>query len=833
MRKIFSYLIIFVFSATAFSVLFAELPEMITTRKSTVGPGVIQKTLNALEKPWEIHVLEADLQNPYIHIENVDGGGLKPPSISTAERESDNYRLVAAVNGDFFQANGHSVNANISRGEIVHLEHYQSEPRVYWPAFSVNKDKKLYISYHIFNGTAAFSDTLLPVLGVNEYPGPGGLALYNSHAGAELQIDEGVSAVRLVPLNDWAVNGSVYCMMDSLILDSCMAALLPGQAYLSGTAWMGNMLRQHYQKGRLVKLELNMVPFEDLSDSSVSYHYLPKLEQLKEMIGGYPVIVRNGENYALEGFANANGTNSFATDLHPRTAVGFNRDTTKMYMVVVDGRQPHSIGIDLPDLADFLIDLGAWQALNLDGGGSSVFIVENRIMNSPSDGQERAVRNSCAVYSSAPEGELAALQIELDSLVLYKGESFRFFISGRDNNYHYREIPDSIPLIFSYDEELGSLEVREDTIIFTASEKAGEGFIRANLSDSLHSNRMYLRIRDYDPLFLEPKDMISDTLQPVRYHVKGVSENGDTLELPNRMLNFSLEDTSLGSIDKLGEFHGKKAGKTQVIVSYGDVRDSAAIRVCSTEGEVRLDRLNSLDGWIVADEAVDGIPARMELIKHETAERAMQINYHSILGGKIYLKKDIKITGTPEMLILDFDSRGIRIPVTVNFRDAKGKAHSLSALAQADFPGYQKLFFSLADLKAAFPLTIKDIIFLIPGSEIRSSFSLRSIRVAFPSAVSINSIPLKSDQEIQFAFHPQDKNYSDSQQNMVLLLPQSNKVKLEIFNINGERVDQLFERRFDAGYHSITWQSAGLPNGIYFYKLSSAEHVSVGKIIIF
>lgn len=824
---------IFVLAAAAFSALFAQVPEMITTRKSTVGPGVIQKTLIAPEKPWEIHVLEVDLLNSHIHIENVDGGGLKPPSISTAERESDNYSLVAAVNGDFFQANGRSVNANITGGEIVRLEHYQSDPRVYWPAFSVNKDKKLYISYNIFNGTAAFSDTVLPILGINEYPGPGGLALYNNHAGAELQIEEGVSAIRLVPLNDWVVNGSVYCMMDSLILDSCRTAVLPGQAYLSATAWMGSMLRQLYQKGRLVKLELNMLPFEDLSDSSVSYHYLPKLEQLKEMIGGYPVIVRNGENYALEGFANANGTNSFATDLHPRTAIGFNRDTTKMYMVVVDGRQPHSIGIKLPDLAGILIDLGAWQALNLDGGGSSVFIVENRIMNSPSDGEERAVRNSCAVYSSAPEGELSALQIELDSLLLYKNESFRFFISGRDDNYHYRELPDSIPLIFSYDKDLGSIEVRNDTIVFTASGKAGEGFISASLSDSLHSNRLHIRIRDYDPLFLDPQYMICDTLQPVRYHVKGVGVNGDTLELPNHILNFTLKDTSLGVINEGGVFYGKKPGKTQVIVSYGEVRDSAAIRVCNTRGEVLLDPLNSLDGWIIEDEAFDAIPARMDLIKHESAGRAMQINYHSILGGKIYLQKDIKITGAPEMLIIDFNSRGISIPVTVNFRDAKGKAHSLSALAQADFPNYQKLFFSLTDLNAVLPLTIKDIIFRIPGSEIRSSISLHSIRVAFPSAVSISSIPLESDEEIEFAFHPQDKNYSDSQQNMVLLLPQSDKVKLEIFNIKGERIDQLFEKRFEAGYHRIIWQSAGLPKGVYFYKLSSSEHVGSGKLIIF
>jgi exopolysaccharide biosynthesis protein len=60
---------------------------------------------------------------------------------------------------------------------------------------------------------------------------------------------------------------------------------------------------------------------------------------------------------------------------HPRTAAGVTADGRTLILLVIDGRQPgHSLGATLPELADFMIELGAADAVNLDGGGSSTFI---------------------------------------------------------------------------------------------------------------------------------------------------------------------------------------------------------------------------------------------------------------------------------------------------------------------------------------------------------------------------------------------------------------------------------------------------------------------------
>jgi exopolysaccharide biosynthesis protein len=91
----------------------------------------------------------------------------------------------------------------------------------------------------------------------------------------------------------------------------------------------------------------------------------------------------------------------FVDKPHPRTAVGQEKDGTLLF-VVVDGRQPNlSVGMTLPELAKFMKELGAVDAYNLDGGGSSTMVVENRIVNSPSDRSgERPLSDAIVIISN-------------------------------------------------------------------------------------------------------------------------------------------------------------------------------------------------------------------------------------------------------------------------------------------------------------------------------------------------------------------------------------------------------------------------------------------------
>ena len=89
-------------------------------------------------------------------------------------------------------------------------------------------------------------------------------------------------------------------------------------------------------------------------------------------------------------------------EMHPRTAIGIDRDTGQVLMLVVDGRQSFSRGYTMVELANLMTTLGAEDALNLDGGGSSTLLALRPdgvidVLNSPSDGVERHVANGLSV----------------------------------------------------------------------------------------------------------------------------------------------------------------------------------------------------------------------------------------------------------------------------------------------------------------------------------------------------------------------------------------------------------------------------------------------------
>ena len=96
---------------------------------------------------------------------------------------------------------------------------------------------------------------------------------------------------------------------------------------------------------------------------------------------GRPMLVRDGELdvLAIDPVESANRR-------QPRTAVGVSADGRRVWLAVTDGRQEHSKGMTLYELGRLLAELGAADALNLDGGGSSTLFVERLggVINAPS-----------------------------------------------------------------------------------------------------------------------------------------------------------------------------------------------------------------------------------------------------------------------------------------------------------------------------------------------------------------------------------------------------------------------------------------------------------------
>ncbi|MCB9134348.1 MAG: phosphodiester glycosidase family protein [Anaerolineales bacterium] len=175
------------------------------------------------------------------------------------------------------------------------------------------------------------------------------------------------------------------------------------------TPWSSNLLSAYPQPGDPVDpLGLaisNGIPYSQPRDSVPTLYITPNGKvtlndpprNIAFALSGLQMLVQNG-----------NILPELDTDPAPRTALGLNRASKILTLLLVDGRQPgYSEGATLNELATLLLENGVHNGMNLDGGGSTTLVIEGEngpvILNSPIDGnfpgQERPVANHLGIFA--------------------------------------------------------------------------------------------------------------------------------------------------------------------------------------------------------------------------------------------------------------------------------------------------------------------------------------------------------------------------------------------------------------------------------------------------
>lgn len=104
-------------------------------------------------------------------------------------------------------------------------------------------------------------------------------------------------------------------------------------------------------------------------------------EEMDHIVGGTPLLINNGKR--IRDYSPEQTIESFLVLRHARTAVGILPNGHWVF-VIVDGKQPKlSLGMTMYELADFMENLGCVKALNLDGGGSTTFVYDGKVVNQP------------------------------------------------------------------------------------------------------------------------------------------------------------------------------------------------------------------------------------------------------------------------------------------------------------------------------------------------------------------------------------------------------------------------------------------------------------------
>lgn len=147
----------------------------------------------------------------------------------------------------------------------------------------------------------------------------------------------------------------------------------------------GNATRMSYGSNRIPKdgfvivgAEKNLNSIKDAKRFKLNVKINPEWKDVNHIISGGPYLIKNGDIYVdmtAQKLGSIGGRN-------PRTAIGYTRDN-HLIMLTADGREGSSIGLTLVELANLMKELGCVNAMNLDGGGSTVMFVKGQVVNKP------------------------------------------------------------------------------------------------------------------------------------------------------------------------------------------------------------------------------------------------------------------------------------------------------------------------------------------------------------------------------------------------------------------------------------------------------------------
>jgi hypothetical protein len=366
-------------------------------------------------KPGERIHLQAVLGGDQVQIENPARGR------EATSRAAWRHRALAAINADFFPFSGDPLGLCIINGELV-SEPFPNRPALGWAG------SRVVLGAPTLNADVTRADGQKnPLTGVNRSATAGELVLSTNFFGAVARSEvKGVAVVLDALERPLSVGRTVKAVVREVLADVNSAPIPFAGGVLFGSDAAGEFL-SGIQPGDTIRIRLDLLNEKGEQPSS-------RWRGIQEAVAGGPWIVQGGKPVGKESFESAGFNTGFWNQRHPRAAMGLT-DKGEMLWVAVDGRQPHSRGATLPELADLMIKLGATQAINLDGGGSTTLVVQNVVVNSPSDGSERPVANLMLLHDESLRA-LATPQpysINPPSAILKVGETvqFRVMLDGK------------------------------------------------------------------------------------------------------------------------------------------------------------------------------------------------------------------------------------------------------------------------------------------------------------------------------------------------------------------------------------------------------------------
>lgn len=548
-------------SSAGFTFVYAADTTVLYEKKDiqTIAQGLTyEKSTRMYKSGWlDVYVLTMDANEndlAFEVIESVDNYGAK----ATVEKLAKDNGVVAAVNGDFFGSGTlkSSMGQVADDGDMVAAQNYY------------NGSENKYAGFFIDNYGTPFIDYVKSTMG---FYGPSSVSM---EMGAKNKVTD---FAKPVYFDRRAITSTKT--LDAYFKNLTKIVVTNGQiTYISSPGETVDVPENGYiivmsnatREQQISKFSVGM----NVSFSESEKFVFRESKQISDVavgISGGGELLRNGEvvNNGL-----IIGENAY----NPRTMLGVNKEKSKIFIVCIDGRK-NGKGATHQEAAAIMKEYGAYDAIHLDGGGSTTMAVQLKgasqpsVVNVPSEGSQRAVANGVGIKVNGEAGVPARVEpyvADTDENIMFKNFESKIYVNVYDGQLSELSV-DLGKLTFS-----SSLKGTWNDNAFTPSE-TGTGTITVNYGDISGTIEVTV-LKGAAAIRIGAESYSLGAGEKTMLTAKVINKDGYAMDIESKDVEWSVSDSSVGHIEN-GYFVADSDGTCVVTGKAYDVSSKMTISV--------------------------------------------------------------------------------------------------------------------------------------------------------------------------------------------------------------------------------------------------------------
>lgn len=324
---------------------------------------------------WNVNVLRVDMSKARLDVVRARDEAVGLETVTSIAARTN---AIAAVNGGYFRTSGDFLGDSTGTLQIDGV--LWSEPDRGRASVGIVRDggrTRLIFGHVVWQASIEAGRQTHVVDGLNRARGPNDLVVFTPEFGAATITDD--SGIEVV-----VRSGRV-----TAVHDGAGATTIPADGFIvSARGRAREWARQHLRPRTRVRVRTALRPADSSRDNPWT--------AAEDVLGAGPKLVTKGAVNVTD--VREKMIPSFAPETHPRTAIAATAEGQALLLTADGRRPPERVGLALDDLAKLLIELGAHEAINLDGGGSTAMVVKGKVVNFPTDPTgERPVSDAIVV----------------------------------------------------------------------------------------------------------------------------------------------------------------------------------------------------------------------------------------------------------------------------------------------------------------------------------------------------------------------------------------------------------------------------------------------------